>query len=205
MQPKEDDKIRWNTKYSAGSHSDTSADEFLVSAFEQFLAAVPPGRALDIAGGAGRHALWLAERGWRVKLIDVSDVAVGLADQRARELTAGSLTTEVRDVSATGDLGDGEFELIVVFYFLDRKLFPALIRALKPGGFLIYRTYTVEQRKFATGPSHPRYLLEPDELREAFGSFEILHYRETVTDKGTAELVARKAVSEIPKRSEGSI
>jgi tellurite methyltransferase len=194
MQPKQDDKIRWNTRYSAGSHSDSIPDEFLVSAFEKFLAAEPPGRALDVAGGAGRNALWLAERGWRVKLIDVSDVAVHLADQRARELTAGSMTTEVRDVSARPDFGDEQFELIIVFYFLDRQLCPALIRALKPGGFLLYRTYTVEQRRFGAGPSDARYLLEPEELRNAFGGFEILHYRETVTDKATEELVARKAV-----------
>jgi tellurite methyltransferase len=192
MQPKEDDKIRWNKKYSAGSHSDSIPDEFLVSAFEEFLTAEPPGRALDVAGGAGRNALWLAERGWRVKLIDISDVAVRLADQRARELVAGSLTTEVRDVSAWPDFGDGEFHLIVVFYFLDRQLFPALIRALKPGGYLVYRTYTVEQRGFGAGPSDPRYLLEPNELREAFASLQVLHFRETVTDKATAELVARK-------------
>jgi len=195
MQPKQDDKIRWNTRYSAGSHSDSLPDEFLVSAFEKFLSAKPPGRALDVAGGAGRNALWLAERRWRVKLIDLSDVAALLAEQRARELKSGSLTTEVRDISARPDLGDEQFELIIVFYFLDRQLFPALIRAIKPGGFLIYRTYTVDQLRFGAGPSDPRYLLELNELREAFKSLQILHYRESVTDKATAELVARKALT----------
>jgi tellurite methyltransferase len=195
MQPKQDDKIRWNTRYSAGSHSDSLPDEFLVGAFEKFLSAKPPGRALDVAGGAGRNALWLAERRWRVKLIDLSDVAALLAEQRARELKSGSLTTEVRDISARPDLGDEQFELIIVFYFLDRQLFPALIRAIKPGGFLIYRTYTVDQRRFGASPSDPRYLLELNELREAFKSLQILHYRESVTDKATAELVARKALT----------
>jgi SAM-dependent methyltransferase len=193
MQPKQDDKTRWNTKYSAGSHSDAEPDEFLVSAFQEFLAVSPPGHALDLAGGAGRNALWLAQRGWLVKLIDISDVAVHLAKQRARELKAGTLTTEVRDISAALDLGDRQFDLIIIFYFLDRQLFPALIRALKPGGFLIYCTYTVEQRKFGRGPSDSRYLLEPGELRDAFKSLQILHYRESVTEKATAELVARKA------------
>jgi ubiquinone/menaquinone biosynthesis C-methylase UbiE len=188
----DDEKNRWNAKYSAGSHTGLDPDEFLVRAFDQFLAAEPPGRALDLAGGAGRHAVWLAQHAWKVKLIDVSDVAVHLADQRARELTSGSMTTEVRDVSAWPDLGNNQFDLILVFYFLDRQLFPALIRALKPSGFLIYRTYTLEHRQFKHGPSDPKYLLAPDELRNAFAGFEILHYAETVTDKATAELVARK-------------
>jgi tellurite methyltransferase len=189
---KGDDKTRWNARYSAGSHSGSSPDEFLVTAFAEFLAGEVPGYALDLAGGAGRHALWLAQQGWRVKLIDVSDVALCLADDRARQMTAGSLTTEVRDISAWPDLGQGQYDVVLVFYFLDRQLFPALIRALKPGGFLIYRSYTLEQRRFAGGPSDPNYLLQANELRQAFESLQILHYRETVTDKGTAELVARK-------------
>src|SRR5215472_952793 len=193
MQPKEDDKTRWNKKYSAGSHANSEPDEFLVSAFQEFLSAQTPGQALDVAGGAGRHALWLAERGWRVKLIDVAEAALRMAEQRALEINARGVTTEVRDVSASPDLGREQFDLVVVFYFLDRELFPALIRALKPGGFLIYRTYTVEQRRFVGGPSNPRYLLEADELPKAFKSLQTLYYRETVTDKATAELVARKA------------
>jgi tellurite methyltransferase len=189
---KEDEKTRWNARYSAGSHSGSSPDEFLVTAFAEFLAGEVPGYALDLAGGAGRHALWLARRGWRVKLIDVSDVALRLAEQRAREPAAGTITAEVGDLTSSPDLGEDQFDLILVFYYLQRDLFPALIRALKPRGFLIYRTYTIEQRRFAGGPSDPRYLLEANELRQAFESLQVLHYRETVTDKGTAELVARK-------------
>lgn len=193
MQPKENDKTRWNEKYNAGSHASSEPDEFLVIAFQEFLSVETAGLALDVAGGAGRHALWLAERGWRVKLIDVAEAAVRRAEQRALKTKICRFTAEVRDVSAWPDLGDGQFDLIVVFYFLDRQLFPALIRALRPGGYLIYRTYTVEQRKFGRGPSDPRFLLEPEELRQAFESLQILHYAESVTDKATAELVARKA------------
>jgi tellurite methyltransferase len=188
---KDGEKTRWNAKYSAGSHSGSSPDEFLVTACAEFLAGEVPGYALDLAGGAGRHALWLAQRGWRVKLIDISDVALRLADERARELAAGRITTEVRNLTLSPDLGEDQFDLILVFYYLQRELFPALIRALKPRGFLIYRTYTIEQRRFG-GPSDLNYLLQANELRQAFESLQILHYRETAKDKGTAELVARK-------------
>lgn len=125
-------------------------------------------------------------------MVDVSDVAVRLADGRARGLSGGMITTENLDLSRLPDLGQDQFDLILVFYFLERKLFPALIRALKSRGFLIYRTYTVEQRRLVGGPSNPRYLLQPNELRQAFQDLEILRYGESITDQATAELVARK-------------
>lgn len=190
--PKQDERTRWNAKYSAGSHTGLAPDDLLVTSYDEFLRSEQPGYALDLAGGAGRHSLWLAERGWRVKLVDVSDVAVRLADGRARGLSGGMITTENLDLSRLPDLGQDQFDLILVFYFLERKLFPALIRALKSRGFLIYRTYTVEQRRLVGGPSNPRYLLQPNELRQAFQDLEILRYGESITDQATAELVARK-------------
>jgi tellurite methyltransferase len=80
----------------------------------------------------------------------------------------------------------------MVFFFLQRELFPALVSALKPGGHLIYKTYTTEQQRFSGGPTHPMFLLQPNELLHAFSSLRILHYHETVEEKGVAELVARK-------------
>jgi hypothetical protein len=67
-----------------------------------------------------------------------------------------------------------------------------LISALKPGGILIYKTYTIEQKNFAGGPSHPMFLLEPNELLNAFSSMRVLSYHETTQQKGVAELVAQK-------------
>lgn len=192
MNGSDDEKTRWNAKYSAGWHTDLVPDEFLASSFDRFLAGGPPGYALDLAGGAGRHALWLVQRGWKVKLIDISDVALRIATERSHGLPAGVLTTEIRDVSASTDIGEGQFDLILVFYFLERQLFPALIRALKPGGIIIYRTYTIDHRRFADVPSRAEFLLDPGELHRVFSSLEILHHGETDTGTATAELVARK-------------
>jgi hypothetical protein len=57
---------------------------------------------------------------------------------------------------------------------------------------LIYKTYTTEQRRFSGGPSHPMFLLEPNELLRAFASLRILHYHETIAEKGVAEMVGMK-------------
>lgn len=210
-----DERALWNRKYSEGSHSSLKPDPFLVRAYSEFLASHQPGDALDVAGGVGRHALWLAKRGWNVELIDISEIGI----ERARRTVAdhldypitklskrsgpsqlaadqlhprGTICTEVRDLQTCGDLGQGEYDLILVFFYLQRSLFPALISALKPGGLLIYKTYTVEQRGFSGGPTHPMHLLKPDELRHAFASLQILFYQETINKKAIAELAVRK-------------
>ena len=194
----------WNRKHAAGAHAISGPDEFLVDAYGRYLDRLPPGEALDIAGGAGRHALWLAERGWNVKLIDVADAAIRLAEKNAQELRAcssgsdrrvscGRVKAERIDLNSVYDLGEHEYDLVIVFFFLRRELFPAIIATLKPGGLLVYKTFTEEQLHLVGGPRNPDYLLRPGELRQGFHDLEILRYRETVTSMATAELVARKS------------
>lgn len=193
-----DEKTLWNRKYSERSHSSLEPDPLLLSAYDEFFGSQPPGTALDVAGGVGRHAIWLAEQGWRVKLLDISEIGIKQAEENAKNTeTAGSISSEVRDLNVMQDLGREQYDLVIVFFFLHRELFPALISALKPGGLLIYKTYTTEQKNFAggrfsSGPSHPMFLLEPNELLRAFSSLRVLHYHETIQEKGVAELVARK-------------
>jgi tellurite methyltransferase len=189
-----DEKALWNKKYSERSHSSLDADPFLVSAYDEFVSSNPPGNALDVAGGVGRHAIWLAQRGWRVKLVDISDVGIKQAQKNAKRAgTEASILAESRDVNIMmQDFGGEQYDLVLVFFFLQRELFPALTAALKPGGFLIYKTYTIEQKHLQGGPSHPMFLLEPNELLRAFPSLRVLRYHETLREKGLAELVAQK-------------
>lgn len=191
-----DEKTLWNQKYRERSHGSLEPDPFLVSAYSEFLAGSAPGTALDVAGGVGRHTLWLAERDWRVKLVDVSEVGIELARKNIpSQYTSGSAAPvqfEVVDLQSCNNLGQAQYDLILVFFYLQRELFPALVSALKPGGLLLYKTYTVDQRNFEGGPSHPMHLLQPNELLHAFGSLRILHYHESLSQKGVAQVVARK-------------
>ncbi len=184
----ETERKSWNQRYRRGQHLERTPNPFLLETYRDFIAPQFPaaGTALDVAGGTGRHSIWLAQRGWDVTLVDISDVGVGLALKDA----AASCVT-IRPIAAdvlTCDFGRERFDLILVFYFLERELFPALSAALKPGGLIIYKTYTREHTKFR-GCSHPMYFLNPGELRQAFAAFEIMHYAEK---QGVAELVARK-------------
>lgn len=195
MEP--DDKALWDRKYSEAPEKWREPDPFLIWAVEEFVRPKQPGLALDVAGGAGRQAIWLAERGWRVKILDISEVGLRLAQQNAaRALSSAqarrSIMTETVDLNASPDLGQELYDLVIVFRYLNRELFPALSRALKPGATLIYSSFTIAQRKFANGPHDKRFLLQPDELRKAFNSLQILYYAEKSEDRGIAELVARK-------------
>jgi tellurite methyltransferase len=188
-----DEKTLWDKKYGERSHSSLQPDPFLVSAYGEFLFGTTPGFALDVAGGVGRHSIWLAQRDWRVKLLDISEVGIQQAEENAKRTgTANSISAHICDLNTTRDLGREQYGLIVVFFFLQRELFPALLDAIKPGGILIYKTYTTEQKNFSGGPSHPMFLLDPNELLHAFSSLRVLHYHETIQEKGVAELVARK-------------
>jgi SAM-dependent methyltransferase len=188
----ENARIEWDPRHAEGSHSSLTPDPFFVSAYEQFVAPnfKYVGRALDIAGGIGRHAIHLAERGWLVTLMDISDVALKQTRRHAEERDVHILAEQIDLTEA--QLPASAFDLVLGFFYLERSLLPQIADALRPGGILIYKTYTREQLKMVGGPTHPMHLLEPNELQGAFSRLRILHYVETIEDKAVAELVARK-------------
>jgi len=192
-------------RYTESPESWTEPDDFLQRAYSEFLFKIPPGNALDLAGGAGRNSVYLLERGWNVTLMDISEVGLALAKEKAAKAhrqeclchtglgCPSFLEASQIDLNTVTDLGTDQFDLIVCFYFLRRELFPAILRALKPGGFLVYRTYTIDRMKVAGGPDDPKYLLQPNELLRAFSSLRVMDYHETTEGKAAAELIAWKS------------
>jgi tellurite methyltransferase len=180
------DRERWNTKFIAGEAQSTEPDPLLVEACSPLV----PGAALDLAGGAGRHAIWLAQHEWIVTLTDGSDEGLAIATRRSAEagvtLTFRQESAEQTIAWAAQDPGV-RFDLIVVFWFLVREHFAALPGMLNPGGRLVYKTYTSDHVRFTEGHSL-RYALAPGELRAAFPTLESVLSRES---DGVAELVAR--------------
>ena len=139
-----------------------------------------PGRALDLACGTGRNALWLAEHAWSVTAVDGSPAAIEMLRNRAGGL---GLHVDAR----VADLEKGEYniepsawELIVVFLYLQRELFEPAKLGVVPGGALIAVTLLAEE------PANHR--LTPGELEGYFSGWEILHRYE---GGGVAEIVAR--------------
>jgi SAM-dependent methyltransferase len=185
------ERVSWDQHFRVGDHASREPDPFLLR-LNDYQRLFPPGRnALELACGAGRHAVWLVENGWNVTACDVS--MEGL--RRAQALAA---ERGVRLMLCCLDLDNAvwpadRFDLIVCFFYLRRELFPALKAALRPGGLVVYKTYTNEGQGAPSRPSHPLHLLRPQELLDAFRDFRVLHYEETVQGRGLARLIARKS------------
>lgn len=192
-----DERKRWNRKYREAAAPSTP-DPFLMRAFAEYILPQYPqgGRALDLAGGAGRHAIWLAKQGWKVTLIDVSERGVEHARQNAGPL-ASHIQFAVDDLTrckASQTEFESAFDMAMVFFYLDRNSFPEIIRAIRPGGLLLYKTCTSAQARLPGGPKNPAHLLESNELLQLAGGLQVLHYREEGAKRATAELVARKEI-----------
>lgn len=154
---------------------------------------IPPRAAgLDLACGRGRNALWLAGRCASVLALDRDAAAIDQlrADALARRLPVTAMATDLE--SGVRSLATSAFDVIVVIHYLHRPLFPALLDALRPGGVLVYETFTRAQA--ARGkPTNPDFLLEEGELRRLVAPLEILDWREGVFEaRDVASVVARR-------------
>jgi len=188
----EEPRAHWDLKYQQGLPSLTEPDPFFVSACEQFVCPSFPngGMALDVAGGLGRHALWLASRGWQVTVVDVSDVAIGKLRQAALEKDV-KLELLVADASEY-NFEPSRFDLVVLFYHLDRDLFPRIVSALKPSGLLICKMSLrwTSSGKSMGATTHP---LERNELPSLLSELHVLSHQERpIRDRGVVELVGTK-------------
>jgi len=135
------------------------------------------GKALDVACGAGRHALLLSAAGLSVRAVDRDPEAVAELKTVARRL-GFRVETEVKDLeTAHVDLGEEAYDIVLVVNYLHRPLFPVLVRALRRGGHLIYETYITAQAERGK-PTNPAYLLEPGELPRLVAPLEVVRQRE---------------------------
>ncbi len=148
--------------------------------------------AADLACGAGRHAIYLAEQGFQTTAMDFAESGLAAARRSATALGL-DLDTEILDLEApAADLGAETFDLIVVVHFLHRPLFSVIRRALRPGGLVVYKTYTRDQLALPDGPKNPAYMLEPNELLGEFSDYRVLRYEEKISGEGTAAILAQK-------------
>ena len=201
----------WDERYREGPEQAAATPSPIVS---ELLPLLPVGHALDLACGAGRHALLLAGRGYATTGVDVAGRGLDLAEERAR--TAGvfvrrttrleepkhrsvsGITLVQADLQST-PLPADSFEVIVCVHYLQRSLFPQIEQALRPKGMLVFETFTRAHLEFAAGPRNPEFLLESHELRSAFPGLRTIFYRELRAGKGIASLLAEKSGTSSPR------
>lgn len=136
------------------------------------------GYALDVACGVGQNAIWLAQRGFTVDAVDISRVALEHARQMAAQadVAVNFIQADLDEWSPSTDT----YDLVIGFRFLNRRSWPRLQAALRPGGWLIYQTFNL--RKLTPDSDFPpEYLLDIGELARTFAGWDIL---ETGDDGG---------------------
>lgn len=175
-----EERQRWDERYRTGAYQPrASGGAFL----EAWIDRLPSGRALDIACGAGRHAFRLAEAGLDVEAVDISAVAIELA-RREANARGLQIAFRVADLDDEG-LAAEHYDVITVIRYMNRALWPRLIRALRPGGILMIEHHLRAELRDSDevvlgGPKTDAFRLAPQELLGAFGQLRVLFYEESV-------------------------
>jgi len=187
------DQKRWNTRFGKKEFAlGKEPNPFL----KKYIHLLPRGKALDIATGEGRNAVFLAQNGFEVDAVDISEKGLRKARKLAR-LKGVAIDTFLVDLDQY-QIEKDRYDLIANFYFLKRRLIPRIKKGLKKGGRVIFETYTLEHRTLgAGGPKQAKYFLKPNELLRLFRGFRTLFYREGIfreagRKKAVASLLAEK-------------
>jgi SAM-dependent methyltransferase len=182
----------WDEQYrkqsGSGAKHESGPNPLVLEAARDLL----PGRALDLACGTGRNALWLARRGWSVTAVDGSATAVEILRTRAERLGV-SIDAQVADLEKNGfTIAPACYDLILMCYYLQRNLFEPCKRGLVPGGVMIAIALLMEP-----GKELSTFRLQPGELRGYFKGWDILHDREGADtwEHRVAEMVVRRPQS----------
>jgi tellurite methyltransferase len=180
------DRLKWNTKYQTANYSTEAA-----AIVKKYIVLVSGQKALDIAAGNGRNALFLADQGFKVDAVDISDAGLRLFAGKHPNIHPICADLDHFDIPANC------YDLIVNIKFLNRRLFPYIREGLTPGGILIFQTFLDTPADNKGGPACRDYLLRENELLHTFLSLRVLFYREAEErDNGEispmASLVAMK-------------
>lgn len=174
------DRIKWNKKYT-----EKRPGQMVPGIVREYSHLAPSGRALDIACGTGAVSLYLAGKGFVVDAVDISDVAL---------TTLSKQHPHVHTICAdldTFDLAASRYSLVANIRYLNRRLFPQILKTLLPGGMLIFETFLKSDKKEMDNGFKREYLLDEKELLQVFAPLDILYYREA--DSGCDETPARVA------------
>jgi SAM-dependent methyltransferase len=192
------DEHNWEKRFqalaAAGVEGPTRQPDALVQEMAARWRPLQRRRALDLACGAGAHALWLAENGWDVTAVDRSPAAIDLvraqASQRGVHVTAQVADLETHEF----EIAPGAWDLILMCRYLQRDLFEPAKLGLASGGMLIVIALLAEHSLAEHGKE--RFRVQPGELAAYFGGspgWTIVHQREGATrEHKVSEIVVQR-------------
>ncbi len=188
----DDDRYKWNRRYNTGEYIYGKEPlKFLKEKLDILIR----GKALVLAMGEGRNAVFLAENGFDVDGCDISEKAVEKTKLFAWEsgVTLNAFEADLEEYR----IPVNTYDLITCFYYTQRELIPQIKEGLRTGGMVMFETYSIDQLKYgdnAPGPKNPAYLLKHNELLDSFSDFHILYYKEgeIAENKSVVSLIAQK-------------
>jgi tellurite methyltransferase len=173
------EQARWDERYASGDYQPGLDHSPVV---EEVAGYVRVGRALVLACGVGRNALFLASLGFDVDAVDISTVAIDMG--RAEAARKGlSVHWHVADV-AEFDLGEGRYDVITMIRYTNRGIWGRLVTALAENGWLVMEQH-LQTRHEVAGPSG-EFRLAPGELLDAFGELRVVRYSENYGESPTS-------------------
>jgi SAM-dependent methyltransferase len=187
------DREKWNKRYREGAYAERVHPSALLAAW---IDRIPRGKAIDVACGAGRNALYLAEHGFHVDAVDISCEALDRARDTGQRLGLRVNWLE-HDLDQALEPG-AMYQLILVIRYVNLPLIRQLIASLAPGGFLICEQHLVTEED-VIGPTSPAYRVKAGDLLSIAGKLRIHHLEESLVREpdgrtaALARLVAQSA------------
>jgi tellurite methyltransferase len=183
------DLAEWYERYQAEGESAPELTSTATPLLVECVSGLPPGRALDLACGTGRNALWLAQRGWGVTAVDGSPAAIDALRRRATQMNVPVNATLADLEKMDFAIAPESWDLIAICYYSQRNLFETCKRGVVPGGYIVSIALRVEP-----GKENSPFRLQPGELRSYFEDFEVVHDREgrDLWHHSVAEIIARR-------------
>ena len=181
------DLDKWNQRYAEDSYHKNNP----VTLVEDWLPRLPGGRALDVACGAGRNAIFLAQAGYQVDAIDISPEGLKLARQEA-ESQELSINWIEHDLDQPYPF-DTDYDLIIVMWYVDLGLISRLCDCLAPGGYILCEEHLITNQE-VIGPTSSNFRVAPGVLREAVSGLDVLLYEESIEMNSEGEQVASARV-----------
>ena len=200
----------WDERFRAGEYP-TDPDPSPV--LQQYVEDIPEGRALDVAAGTGRNAVFLAESGYDVDALDKSRPGLQTARENAAKRGVEDRVNPIQGDVSTYEFPTETYELITVSYYQTVDRFPDIKEALVPGGYLFVEHHLRSTESTPSGPQSDRYRFASNELLHSCLDLTVLYYDETTEERSddrlraNARLLARQSSGvrqSYPRRTEES-
>lgn len=199
------DQDKWNLRYREGAYATRSHPSALLAEWlPKLKSREDHPRAIDVACGAGRNAIYLARRGWQVNAVDVSEVALDRLSEtaNAENLPITCIQADLEDAAhRPADLFVADrYDLAIMIRYTNLPLIDTLKGILKAGGYLIVEEHLVTEAD-VVGPRSPQFRVAPDALRDAVAGLDIIAYREgTVNEPDGRSAALAQLVARYPRR-----